>query len=79
MAVILALLFPVALLLLLLGMEQVERPLRAEVTSEDLAEFLESARLDEVEMYVSRGFAPAVERYWRRRRLIGLLPGHPES
>ena len=58
---------PVALLLLMLVMERVERPLRRESIGEQLVDFLETARPDEVETYVSEGFAPALERYWGRR------------
>ena len=71
------LLLPVLLLVLMLMMERVERPLRGEDVSEELEAFLDSARPDEVETYVSEGFAPALERYWRRRRLTRLLPGRP--
>ena len=70
-----ALLLPVLLLVLMLMMERVERPLRGEDVSDELENFLDSARPDEVETYVSEGFAPALERYWRRRRLTRLLPG----
>ncbi len=72
-----ALLLPVLLLVLMLMMERVERPLRLDSVSEQLESFLDSARPDEVETYVSEGFAPALERYWRRRRLSSLLPGRP--
>ncbi|TAL21705.1 MAG: hypothetical protein EPN99_07120 [Frankiales bacterium] len=72
-----ALLMPVLLLVLMLMMERVERPLRVDSVSEQLESFLDSARPDEVETYVSEGFAPALERYWRRRRLSSLLPGRP--
>ena len=72
---LLALLVPMGLLGLLLGMERVERPLRVASVSEQLEQFLEQARPEEVETYVSEGFAPALERYWRRRRLSRLLPG----
>jgi hypothetical protein len=70
-----ALLLPLGLLALMLGMEHVERPLRVESVSEQLQQFLEQARPEEVETYVSQGYAPALERYWRRRRLTRLLPG----
>jgi hypothetical protein len=60
----------------MLAMERVERPLRAEsVVNDQLETFLETARPDEVETFVSEGYAPALERYWRRRRLSRLLPG----
>lgn len=72
-----ALLMPVLLLVLMLMMERVERPLRVDSVSEQLESFLDSARPDEVETYVSEGFAPALERYWRRRRLSSQLPGRP--
>ena len=72
---LLALLVPLGLLALMLGMERVERPLRVDSVSEQLEQFLEQARPEEVETFVSQGFAPALERYWRRRRIARLLPG----
>ena len=72
-----AMLLPLLLLALMLCMERVERPLRVDSVSEQLEDFLDTARPDEVETYVSEGFAPALERYWRRRWLSGLLPGRP--
>ena len=69
------LLLPLLLLLLMLGMERVEGPLREDAVSEQLESFLDSARPDEVETFVSEGFAPALDRYWKRRRLGRLLPG----
>jgi hypothetical protein len=74
---LLALTLPVLLLGLMLCMERVERPLRVDSVSEQLAAFLDTARPDEVELYVSEGFAPALERYWRRRRITRRLPGRP--
>lgn len=72
--------FPLVLLALALGMERVERPLRDEAVGDQLDEFLEAARPDEVETFVSRGFAPALERYWRRRTRRGrLLPRRTEG
>ncbi|MCA1713150.1 MAG: hypothetical protein LC789_16525 [Actinobacteria bacterium] len=71
----LTLLLPVLLLLLMLGMEKVEGPLREDAVSEQLEAFLDSARPDEVETFVSEGFAPALDRYWKRRRFGRLLPG----
>jgi hypothetical protein len=70
-----ALLLPLGLLALMLGMERVERPLRIDSVGEQLEQFLDSARPEEVETFVSQGYAPALERYWRRRRLSRLLPG----
>jgi hypothetical protein len=71
----LGLLLPFVLLVLMLAMERVERPLRRESVNEQLEDFLDTARPDEVETFVSEGYAPALERYWRRRRLSRLLPG----
>ena len=71
------LVLPVLLLVLMLAMDRVERPLRVDSVSDQLEGFLDSARPDEVETFVSEGFAPALERYWRRRRLSRLLPGRP--
>ncbi|MCU1587448.1 MAG: hypothetical protein JWN31_941 [Frankiales bacterium] len=72
---LLGLLLPVFLIVLMLGMERVERPLRRESVSEQLEAFFDTARPDEVETFVTEGYAPALERYWRRRRLSRLLPG----
>lgn len=72
---VVALLVPLLLLALMLGMEHVERPLREGVSPDELATFLDTARPEEVEAYISDGFAPALERYWKRRRLARLLPG----
>ncbi len=71
----LGLLFPLGLLLLVLAMERVERPLRRDDVTDQLAEFLAAARPDEVETFVTQGYAEALETYWRRRRLSRLLPG----
>ena len=76
---LLALLLPLGLLALMLAMERVERPLRVDSVSDSLEQFLDSARPEEVETYVSQGYAPALERYWRRRRLARLLPGRTRS
>ena len=65
--------FPLLLLALPLFMERVERPLRSEATLDRLAGALPKARPDELESLVSEGYAPAVDRYWRRRRLAALL------
>lgn len=74
---LIAVALPFLLLALMLGMERVERPLRVDSVSEQLETFLDTARPEEVETYVSEGFAPALERYWRRRRITRLLPGRP--
>lgn len=70
-----ALLTPLLLLGLMLSMERVERPLRQASPADELGRFLDTARPEEVEVFVSEGYGPALERYWRRRRLTRLLPG----
>ena len=67
MFIYLALLFPVVIMLLLLAMERVEQPLRVDQLGMDLETFLDSARPEEVETFVSEGFGPALDRYWKRR------------
>lgn len=76
---LLGLLLPLVLLFLMLAMERVERPLRVGSMSEELETFLATARPEEVETFVSQGYATALERYWRRRRLSRLLPGRTRS
>ncbi len=71
----LGLLLPFGLLALMLAMEHVERPLRQDDVTDQLEDFLNGARPEEVEAFVSDGYSEALERYWRRRRLARLLPG----
>lgn len=59
---------PLIFLGLLLTMEWVERPLRHKNVADELEGFLDSARPEEVETFVTQGFAPAIEAYWARRR-----------
>jgi hypothetical protein len=73
MIALLALAFPGVLLLLLLAMERVEAPLRVEAVGEQLVNFLDTARPDEVETFVSQGLGEALDRYWRRRSLRSRL------
>jgi hypothetical protein len=76
---LLGLLLPLLLLVLMMFMERVEQPLREASVSEQLEAFLDSARPEEVETFVSEGYAPALERYWKRRRLSRVLPGRTRS
>lgn len=69
--VVLAVCFPFLLMLLMLLMERVEGPLRREEIGMQLENFLDTARAEEVETYVTEGFASALDRYWRRRRRFG--------
>jgi hypothetical protein len=73
MFLLLTLVFPGVLLALMLAMERVEVPLRDEAVGERVTAFLEQARPDEVETFVSQGLAPALDRYWRRRALRARL------
>lgn len=74
MVLTLTLLFPLVLLALPLLMERVERPLRSQGTTDALARALPYAGPEELEQLASQGYAPAVERYWRRRRIGSLRP-----
>lgn len=76
---VLTLAMPLVLLGLMLTMERVERPLGTDSVTDQLEGFLDSARPEEVETFVSEGFAPALERYWRRRRLTRLLPSRARA
>ena len=67
MFIYLALFFPVLILFALLAMERVEQPLRTDELGLDLESFLDAARPEEVETFVSEGFGPALERYWKRK------------
>lgn len=64
-----ALAFPGVLMMLLLAMERVEAPLRIESVADQLVEFFDRARPDEVETFVSQGLGEALDRYWNRRSL----------
>lgn len=63
--------WPLVLLGLMLLMERVERPLRHRDITAQLEMFLDTARPDEVERFVSDGFGPAIESYWSSRRPAG--------
>jgi len=73
MFLLLTLAFPGVLLALMMTMERVEGPLRDEAIGDHVADFLNSARAEEVETLVSQGLAPALDRYWRRRSLRNRL------
>jgi len=73
MILLLTLTFPGVLLGLMIAMERVERPLRDQSVGEHLVDFLDSARPDEVETFVSQGLSSALDRYWRRRGLRSRL------
>ncbi len=73
MAALLVVLFPIALLLFLLGMERVEAPLRRGNDTDDVERFLDTAKQEDVDAIISGGLRKAMER-WRSRRFGGLLP-----
>jgi hypothetical protein len=59
----------------MLLMERVEGPLRKVAVENQVEEFLETARPDEVDAFVREGFTSALERWRRRRqRLARMLP-----
>ena len=69
------LLFPIALLLFMLGMERVERPLRNLSLERDMDQFLDNASPSELATFVREGAEPAITRFKARRGLARLLPG----
>ena len=72
---LLVVLFPLLLLAFMLLMERVEGPLRKVAVENQVEEFLETARPDEVDAFVREGFTSALERWRRRRqRLARMLP-----
>ena len=79
MLMLTAFVVPFALLLLMLAMERVEEPLRVDEVGHDIRGLLsvddEDAGVpaDQVESLVREGYGPALERYWRRRRVLALL------
>lgn len=70
----LGLLLPFGLMGLMLAMERVERPLSRASVGDQLEAFLDNASSEEVELFVSEGYAPALDKYWKRRRLGRLRP-----
>lgn len=70
---LLGLLLPFVLLLLMLGMERVERSLGNEAVVAHLDARFETAQRAELEAVVSEGAGPTPENYGNRRRLSGLL------
>lgn len=74
MTSLLVVLFPIALLLFLLGMDRVEAPLRRNIDAAEVERFLDSAKQEDVDEIISGGLRAAMDR-WRSRRFGGLLPG----
>ncbi len=70
------LLFPLALMAAMLLMERVERPLRVDEVGLQLESFFVDARPDELETFVSHGYASALDRYWRRRGRTSAASDH---
>jgi hypothetical protein len=68
------LLFPLALLLFMLGMERVERPLRTVALEREVDSFLDNANQAEMATFVREGTEPALDRFRARRGLARLLP-----
>ncbi|HEY9390889.1 MAG TPA: hypothetical protein VIR27_14135 [Mycobacteriales bacterium] len=66
------LLFPLLLMGFMLFMERVESPLRRVAVENQVAEFLDTARPDEVDTLVIEGLAVALHNWEDRRKRRGL-------
>lgn len=84
MFVVIALAFPLLLLLAVLGMERVERPLERSRVARQLNGYLDPAAdrdtemmPDTVEKLIADGFHREVRQYWRRERLRSSLRKFP--
>lgn len=79
MLILTAIAMPFVLMLLMLAMERVEEPLRVAQVGSDVRGLLKhddddaEVPADQVESLVREGYGPALERYWRRRRVLALL------
>lgn len=79
MLLLTAVAMPFVLLFLMLAMERVEEPLRVDEVGHDVRGLLgadpddSGVPADQVESLVREGYGPALERYWRRRRVFALL------
>jgi hypothetical protein len=73
MALLLALLFPVALLLLVIAMEHIERSLHTGFVGDRVVDTIGDADPDAVESLVQSDAAAMVNRYWRRRALLARM------
>jgi hypothetical protein len=79
MLILTAIVMPFLLMLLMLAMERVEEPLRVAQVGQDVRGLLrhddDDAEVppDQLESLVREGYGPALERYWRRRRVLALL------
>lgn len=77
MAGLLVVFFPFVLLGFMILMERVESPLRTVAVEDQVEEFLEEARPEEMDTFVREGFPAALDQYGSRRKLSRLLPRRP--
>ncbi len=66
--------FPFLLLAFMLFMERVEAPLRKAAVENQVEDFLDTARPDEVDTFVRFGLRRALDSWRSRQRLSQLLP-----
>jgi hypothetical protein len=67
----LVLLFPVLLMLFMLGMERLEEPLTRVAVERDVEQFLDHADSAELDTFVREGTDTALKRFRGRLRLLG--------
>lgn len=76
---LLVLLFPLLLMAFMLLMERVESPLRRVAVENQVEEFLDTARQDEVDTLVIEGLGAAMKNWENRRSRRGLTRLLPSS
>lgn len=76
---LLVLLFPLLLMAFMLLMERVETPLRRVAVENQVEEFLDTARPDEVDTLVIEGLGAALHNWENRRQRRGLTRLLPSS
>jgi hypothetical protein len=70
-----ALAFPLLLLVFLMFMDWIEAPLRSEASADGLPDFFDKAQPDDIEVFVRDGLKTALERHWMRQRMVRRLAG----
>ena len=68
-----ALAFPMLLMVFMMFMDWIEAPLRSEASADALPDFFDKAQPDDIEVFVRDGLKTALDRHWMRQRMVRLL------